>query len=128
MSQPIQSNSLRPQSRTASRPTPTPGQTAVTLRRGVLGGLLLAGALAFVLALPAVASEFTGTVASVSGSKLTVERAGARVVFSKASDVVVGGKRSAWSAIAKGDTVSVSWKISDKPPRAYRVSVIRTAK
>ena len=76
--------------------------------------------------LPAVPGmEGCGEVVACPGGEFA---AGDRVVFSKASDVVVGGKRSAWSAIAKGDTVSVSWKISDKPPRAYRVSVIRTAK
>ena len=71
--------------------------------------------------------EFTGTVAAAGGSSITVDRGGDKVSFARTDATQVSGARSAWSVIAVGDRVSVSWKLEDKPPKAYRVRVLKAA-
>ena len=72
-----------------------------------------------------MAADFTGQVRSATAEQLAVERAGDRVTFRRVRDTVVAGKRKAWSEIEVGDTVAVWWRLADKPPRAYRVTVIK---
>ena len=90
--------------------------------------LLFAG-LAWVLccSLPGVASaqlrEFTGRVVAASASKLVVESGGDELAFAPAGDVAVSGAKKSWQALAKGDRVTVSWKIGDTPRKAHRVVV-----
>jgi len=95
------------------------------MRRIVLTGGLLA---LLALALPAVASaqyrEFSGKVDKVSDNKLIVDnRMGDKVTFMKVDATVVEGQKTEWKKLDKDDWVTVSWKMMDKPRKAYKVVV-----
>ena len=108
-----------------------------TLRSVVLGSLLLFGtALAF--ASPAFADcegmrEFTGLIQGMKkgekGGFVVDNRQGDKVKFVRdATSVVVderGGDKpkSKWDELANGDYVSVCWKFTDNPRKAYKVTV-----
>ena len=71
--------------------------------------------------------DFAGQVASVSGGTLVVEnRTGDKVSFKRSEQTRVTGARSSWGALAKGDRVTVRWKLSDSP-RVAREVVVRSA-
>ena len=97
-----------------------------------LGRLILLGliAVAVPLAVPGEASaqyrEFIGRVDKVSNKKLLVDnRQGDKVSFvsSEATSVSGEGKKQ-WKQIKRGDWVSVSWKMMDKPRVAYKIMVL----
>jgi len=80
-----------------------------------------------VLSSPALAQmrEFTGQVESASAAKLVVDNSGGdKLAFAPAAGVVVSGGRQSWAALAKGDWVTISWKIGDTPRKAHRVVVL----
>ena len=69
--------------------------------------------------------EFSGKVTEISGDKLVIDnRRGDRVSFSRSEATVVKGAKTSWQAIEEGDSVSVSWKMVDKPRVAYKVVVM----
>ncbi len=69
--------------------------------------------------------EFSGKVTEISGDKLVIDnRRGDRVWFSRSEATVVKGAKTSWQAIEKGDWVSVSWKMVDKPRVAHKVVVM----
>jgi hypothetical protein len=84
--------------------------------------------LAPLMATPALAQyrEFSGEIQSINNSKLIVDnRMGDKVSFNKAADVAVDGEgKAAWDDLKKGECVSVSWKMMDKPRKAYKVQVV----
>ena len=92
--------------------------------------LLAIAALVLPLALPSVASaqmrEFTGKVDKItSKGKLIVDnRKGDKVSFVKVDDTEVTGEKTEWKDVKKGDWVTVSWKMIDKPRKAYKVNVL----
>jgi hypothetical protein len=95
------------------------------MRRIVLAGGLLA---LLALAVPAVASaqyrEFSGKVDKISDDKIIVDnRMGDKVTFMKVKETVVEGQKTEWGKVSKDDWVSVSWKMMDKPRKAYKVVV-----
>jgi len=96
-------------------------------RRTALFAIL---ALVLPLALPSVASaqmrEFTGKVDKISKSgKLIIDnRKGDKVSFVKIDSTEVTGEKTEWNKIKKGDWVTVSWKMIDKPRKAYKVHVM----
>ena len=49
---------------------------------------------------------------------------GDKVSFAKVDETVVKGEKSEWGKIKKNDWVSVSWKMTDKPRKAYTVEVM----
>ena len=106
-------------------PLPNWGEAARTPRLGVL--CLAVMCLVFATALlPATATaqmrEFTGEVKSASGKKLVVNnRMGDAVAFTRVEETRVRGLKSSWSAIARGDRVTVKWKENRK---AYSVRVL----
>jgi hypothetical protein len=86
-------------------------------------------ALVLPLALSGVASaqmrEFTGKVDKITKSKLIVDnRKGDKVSFVPVDDTEVTGEKTEWDAIKKDDWVTVSWKMIDKPRKAYKVHVM----
>ena len=88
----------------------------------------IALALLLPLILPAPASaefrDFSGTVTEISGDKMVIDnRRGDRVSFRRSEATKVTGAKKSWHAIEKGDSVSVSWKMVDKPRIAYKVVV-----
>jgi hypothetical protein len=89
--------------------------------------LALALALAGLLATAASAQfrDFAGTIQKVSKKELMVDnRMGDKLKFKPADDVKVSGEgKDAWDQLKKGDWVSVSWKMMDKPRIAYEVKV-----
>ncbi len=94
--------------------------------RSIVRSAALAALLALVV--PAAASaqyrEFSGRVDQVSDDKLIVDnRMGDKVTFIKVSDTVVEGEKTSWDKLSKDDWVSVSWKMMDKPRKAYKVRV-----
>jgi hypothetical protein len=87
--------------------------------------LLLAGSSAADCSLSSKYRAMHGSIASVSGGKLTLaQRGGAKVEFAKAGGVSVMGAKSSWSALATGDNAIVGWLISDSPAVAYEVCVL----
>jgi len=89
---------------------------------------LLVMAAPLVMAEDAVAQyrEFVGKVDRISKKKMVVDnRQGDKVPFESSKDTVVSGEgKKEWKEIKKGDWVSVSWKMMDKPRIAYEVNVL----
>ena len=86
-------------------------------------------AMALPLAMPSVAvaqyREFTGKVDKISKKKLIVDnRMGDKVSFEKVDETVVEGEKTDWEKVKKNDWVAVSWKMIDKPRKAYKVLVM----
>jgi len=90
---------------------------------------LVCGALPLVAA-PALAQfrEFSGQVDKLKkgkkGKMIVDNRQGDKVSFVKAEEVEVSGEgKTDWDELKKGDYVTVSWKFTDKPRKAYKVEV-----
>ena len=96
-------------------------------RRTALFAIL---ALVLPLALPSVASaqmrEFTGKVDKITNAgKLIVDnRKGDKVSFVKIDTTEITGVKTEWNEIKKNDWVTVSWKMIDKPRKAYKIHVM----
>jgi hypothetical protein len=91
--------------------------------------LLALVALIVPVAMPGAASaqmrEFVGKVDKIDAKKLIVDnRKGDKVSFDKVAETTVEGTKTDWGAIKKEDWVSVSWKMMDKPRKAYKVNVM----
>ncbi len=89
--------------------------------------VLIAVALPLILSNEASAEfrEFSGKVSEISGDKLVIDnRRGDRVLFWRSEATTVTGMKKSWQAIEQGDSVSVSWKMVDKPRIAYKVVVM----
>ncbi len=89
--------------------------------------VLIAVALPLILSNEASAEfrEFSGKVTEISGDKLVIEnRQGDRVSFERSEATTVTGAKKSWQAIEEGDSVSVSWKMVDKPRIAYKIVVM----
>jgi hypothetical protein len=103
--------------------------TRRTLRRGRVVGTRILGAaiLSLLLALPAAAQglrDFSGQITSAGGQTIQVKnRQGDSLGFQRAPGTVVSGAKSSWEGLAVGDSVTVSWKLSDQPRVAHRVRV-----
>jgi hypothetical protein len=86
-------------------------------------------ALSVPIAMPGAATaqmrEFVGKVDKIDAKKLIVDnRKGDKVSFDKVAETTVEGTKTDWGAIKKDDWVSVSWKMVDKPRKAYKVNVM----
>ena len=101
-------------------------RNALRKHRGlILVALVLAAA---PLVAPATAfaqyREFAGKIDKINKKKLIVDnRMGDKLTFQKAGETEVTGEKADWESLKKGDWVSVSWKMMDKPRKAYKVSV-----
>ena len=97
------------------------------VRRTALFAIL---ALLLPIALPSVASaqtrEFTGKVDKITkkGKLIVDNRKGDKVSFMKIDTTEVTGEKTEFSALKKDDWVTVSWKMIDKPRKAYKVHVM----
>ena len=122
------------------------GDTLVTIDGGILGKprdpkhavemlLSLQGrthqvvsALALVVPSLAVAEsfrEFSGQIDKIKKRKLIVDnRKGDKVSFVQIDTTEVSGEKTDWKKLKKKDWVTVSWKFSDKPRKAYKVVVL----
>ena len=94
-------------------------------------GLVLAAAILVAgLLLPSLASaqmrEFTGRIDKVNKKQMIVDnRMGDKVKFIYAGkETVVEGTKSEWKKLKMKDWVTVSWKFTDKPRKAYKVVVL----
>ena len=81
------------------------------------------------VAMPGAASaqmrEFVGKVDKIDAKKVIIDnRKGDKVSFDKVAETTVEGTKTDWGAIKKDDWVSVSWKMMDKPRKAYKVNVM----
>ena len=86
-------------------------------------------ALVVPVAMPGAASaqmrEFVGKIDKIDAKKLIVDnRKGDKVSFDKVEETTVEGVKTDWAALKKNDWVSVSWKMVDKPRKAYKISVM----
>ncbi len=87
-------------------------------------------ALLLPLAFPSAASaqmrEFTGQVDKITkkGKLIVDNRKGDKVSFVKIDTTEITGEKSEWGDIKKKDWVTVSWKMIDKPRKAYKVHVM----
>ena len=91
---------------------------------------LAAALAALVVSAPALASaedyrEFTGQIAKISKKKLIVDnRKGDKVPFVPIDTTEVTGEKTEWKKLKKKDWITVSWKFSDKPRKAYKIVVL----
>ncbi len=99
--------------------------------RKLMTRLVLIALVAWVVpvAMPGPASaqmrEFVGKVDKVDAKKLIVDnRKGDKVSFDKVAETTVEGTKTDWAALKKEDWVSVSWKMMDKPRKAYKITVM----
>ena len=69
--------------------------------------------------------EFTGKVDRISKEEVIVDnRMGDKVKFERLDSTEVAGEKSEWKKIKKNDWVTVSWKMIDKPRKAYKLVVL----
>lgn len=94
-------------------------------------GLVFAATmLATMLLLPSIASaqmrEFTGRIDRINKKQMIVDnRMGDKVKFMYAGEeTVVEGTKDDWKKLKQKDWVTVSWKFTDKPRKAYKVLVL----
>jgi hypothetical protein len=87
-------------------------------------------AIAAVMAAPSLATaqmrEFTGRIDRVSKKKMIVDnRMGDKVSFVPIDTTAVEGEgKSTWKDLKNKDWMTVSWKMIDKPRKAYKVVVL----
>jgi len=69
--------------------------------------------------------EFTGKVDRINKEEVIVDnRMGDKVKFERIDTTEVAGEKSDWKKVKKNDWVTVSWKMIDKPRKAYKVVVL----
>ena len=70
--------------------------------------------------------EFVGKLDSVTDKKVIVDnRKGDKISFSKTDTTTVEGEgKTKWEDLKKKDWVTVSWKFTDNPRKAYKVQVL----
>jgi hypothetical protein len=69
--------------------------------------------------------EFVGRIVSISGDRMRVDSRGDKMDFKASRSTRVKGQgKSDWGSLAKGDRVSVSWKMTDASPIAHSVVVM----
>jgi hypothetical protein len=69
--------------------------------------------------------DFSGTVSEITSDKMVIDnRRGDRVSFKRSEATTVTGAKQSWQAIQVGDSVSVSWTMTDKPRIAHKVVVL----
>jgi len=100
-------------------------------RSMVARGLALA---LFAMAMADVAAaddrEFAGKIDRVTQDALIVEsRMGDKLRFERTEETAVSGgsgesRRASWADLEPGDRVSVRWKLTDEPRKAYEVIVL----
>ena len=106
------------------RPRDAFGDARVMPRPAWIGAFLLAAWILGVAAAPVSARDFAGRIANVSGSSLQVEsRMGDSRSFQKGPGTRVTGARKSWGELRPGDSVVVSWSLSDSRPVAHQVRV-----
>ena len=87
--------------------------------------LALFASLLWTAAASAQMREFTGLVDSVTEKKVIVDnRKGDKVSFNKLDETTVEGEKTKWEDLKKKDWVTVSWKFTDNPRKAYKVVVM----
>jgi hypothetical protein len=99
------------------------------IRRSAIAILILAAGA--VLAVPSSAMadptrEFTGRIDRVNKKKMIVDnRMGDKVSFVPVETTEVSGEgKETWKDLKQKDWVTVSWKMIDKPRKAYKVEVL----
>ncbi len=70
--------------------------------------------------------EFSGKIDKINKKKMIVDnRMGDKVTFERLKSTEVSGQEKAkWKDLKKNDWVTVSWKMMDKPRKAYKVDVL----
>jgi hypothetical protein len=100
--------------------------TAKTFRSVFVTASLVLAALIIV---PSMASaqyrEFTGRIDMVKGKKFIVDnRKGDKVRFEFLESTEVTGEKTKVKSLKKKDWVTVSWKFTDNPRKAYKIVVL----
>jgi len=98
----------------------------IVRRTALISIVTLALSLAFAGVASAQMREFTGKVDKITkkGKLIVDNRKGDKVSFVKIDTTEVTGEKTEWSAIKKEDWVTVSWKMIDKPRKAYKINVL----
>ena len=91
----------------------------------VLAALVLA---AVPLVAPSIAfaqyREFAGKIDKINKKKIILDnRQGDKLSFNRIDATTVEGEKSSWDDLKKGDWAAISWKMMDKPRKAYKVVV-----
>ena len=95
-----------------------------------LAAAIAVAAFAFAPAAQAIECEgmqrsFTGELQKVKGKTIVVDnKQGDKIKFTQPAEPMVGGEKSSWDDLKKGDMVSVCSKMLEKPRYAYKVEVL----
>jgi hypothetical protein len=94
-------------------------------KAGQIALLALVASVVWSVSASAQMREFTGQVDNVSEKKIIVDnRKGDKVSFNKLDETTVEGEKTKWEDLKKKDWVTVSWKFTDNPRKAYKVQVL----
>lgn len=98
----------------------------IVRRTALISIVTLALSLAFAGVASAQMREFTGKVDKITkkGKLIVDNRKGDKVSFVRIDTTEVTGEKTEWSKIKKEDWVTVSWKMIDKPRKAYKINVL----
>jgi len=97
-------------------------RSAIAILTLIVGGVLMVPS----MAVADTMREFTGRIDRVSKKKMIVDnRMGDKVSFVPIDTTEVSGEgKETWKDLKKKDWVTVSWKMIDKPRKAYKVEVL----
>ena len=91
----------------------------------VLASLVLAAAVLAPSLATAQYREFTGRIDKINNKKMIVDnRMGDKVSFNFVDETEVSGLKTDRKKLKQKDWVTVSWKFTDKPRKAYKIEVI----
>lgn len=97
----------------------------VARKAGQIASMALVAAFVWSASASAQMREFTGQVDNISEKKLIVDnRKGDKVPFMHLPETVVEGEKTKWEDVKKKDWVTVHWKFTDNPRKAYKVVVL----
>jgi hypothetical protein len=97
----------------------------VARKVGQIAGMLLVASFVWSASASAQMREFTGQVDNISEKKVIVDnRKGDKVSFMHLPETTLEGEKTKWEDLKKKDWVTVHWKFTDNPRKAYKVVVL----
>ena len=97
----------------------------VARKAGQIAGMVLVASFVWSVSASAQMREFTGQVDNISEKKVIVDnRKGDKVSFMHLPETTLEGEKTKWEDLKKKDWVTVHWKFTDNPRKAYKVVVL----
>jgi len=97
----------------------------VARKAGQIVLLALVASIMWTASASAQTREFVGKLDAVSEKKVIVDnRKGDKVSFTHLPETTLEGEKTKWEDLKKKDWVTVHWKFTDNPRKAYKVVVL----